>query len=122
MSPSRGDGGIVLWPVRGCAGESGRRCRYDLLLLLPFIEQDPLYKQLNGNSLSIQAQIIKTYVCPSDPSVTNAGGYGGCGVMNGDNIQRNNYGSSSYAANAMVFDPADWSRSIRRCRTARPTR
>jgi len=73
--------------------------------LLPFIEQDALYKQLNGNSLSIQAQIIRTYLCPSDPSVINAGTYGGCGAMNGDNIQRNNYGSSCYAANVMVFDP-----------------
>jgi prepilin-type N-terminal cleavage/methylation domain-containing protein/prepilin-type processing-associated H-X9-DG protein len=73
--------------------------------LLPYIEQDNLYKQLNGNSMNIAAQIIKTFVCPSDPSVINASGYGGCGVMLGDNVQRNNYGSSSYAANAMVFDP-----------------
>jgi prepilin-type N-terminal cleavage/methylation domain-containing protein len=73
--------------------------------LLPYIEQDNMYKALNGNSMSIGAQIIKTFLCPSDPSVINANSYGGCGVMNGDNIQRNNYGSSSYAANAMVFDP-----------------
>jgi prepilin-type processing-associated H-X9-DG protein len=73
--------------------------------LLPYIEQDPLHKQLNGNSLSITAQVVKTYICPSDPSVINAGSYGGCGVMLGDNVQRNNFGSACYAANAMVFDP-----------------
>jgi prepilin-type N-terminal cleavage/methylation domain-containing protein len=73
--------------------------------LLPFIEQDALYKQLNGSSMSITAQIIKTYTCPSDPSPINASPYGGCGVMNGDNIQRNNFGSACYAANVMVFDP-----------------
>jgi prepilin-type N-terminal cleavage/methylation domain-containing protein len=73
--------------------------------LLPFIEQAPLYQQLNGNSLNIPAQIVKTYICPSDPSVINANVYGGCGVMNGDNIQRDNFGASCYAANVLVFDP-----------------
>jgi len=87
--------------VRNPAGGYGTTFYY----LLPYIEQDALYKQLNGNSMNIQAQIVKTFICPSDPSVTNAGSYGGCGAMNSDNVQRNNFGSSCYAANVMVFDP-----------------
>jgi prepilin-type N-terminal cleavage/methylation domain-containing protein len=73
--------------------------------LLPYIEQDNLYKQANGNSHNVGGNVVKTFLCPSDPSVQNAGTYGGCGVMNGINIQRNNFGSSCYAANVMVFEP-----------------
>jgi uncharacterized protein DUF1559 len=49
--------------------------------------------------------VVQLYLCPSDPSVINAGTYGGCGVMNGLNIQRDNCGSCNYAANVMVFEP-----------------
>jgi hypothetical protein len=88
------------------AGSTGTIFYY----LLPYIEQAPLYNQLqtanpNTGSMSIQAQIVKTYLCPSDPSGATASGYGGSGVMNGDSIQRDNYGSCNYAANVMVFMP-----------------
>ena len=73
--------------------------------LLPFIEQDNIYKQANGNSMNLPGIVIKTFICPSDPSPQNAGTYGGCGVMNGDNIQRDGYGSCCYAANVEVFEP-----------------
>jgi prepilin-type N-terminal cleavage/methylation domain-containing protein len=73
--------------------------------LLPYMEQQNLYNLAGGNSMNLSDQIIKGYLCPSDPSVNNANIYGGCGVMNGDNIQRDNFGSSCYAANVMVFDP-----------------
>jgi len=76
-----------------------------LFYLLPFIEQDNLYQRANGDSQNLPGQIVKTYICPSDPSVVNANNYGGCGVMQSDNIQRNGYGSSCYAANVMVFEP-----------------
>ncbi len=60
--------------------------------LLPYIEQDNVYKNA-GNEASNQATvIIKTYLCPSDPSLAS-------------NIQRYNYASTNYAANLMVFDP-----------------
>jgi prepilin-type N-terminal cleavage/methylation domain-containing protein len=72
--------------------------------LLPFVEQDTIYKASNGNSMNVGAKIVKTYICPSDPSVQNAGTYGGCGVMNGDNIQRDGFASCCYAANVMVFE------------------
>ena len=59
-----------------------------------------------GTRWNLQAQIVKTYICPSDPSVINAGSYGGCGAMNGDNIQRDNYGSACYARQRHGIRPA----------------
>jgi prepilin-type N-terminal cleavage/methylation domain-containing protein len=73
--------------------------------LLPYIEQDNIYRAANGNSHNVGAQVVKTFLCPSDKSVVNAGSYGGCGVMQSLDIQRNGFASSCYAANAMVFDP-----------------
>jgi prepilin-type N-terminal cleavage/methylation domain-containing protein len=73
--------------------------------LLPFVEQNNLYMMANGDSFNLATQVVSLFICPSDPSPQNAGNYGGCGVMDGQNIQRDNYGSSCYAANVMVFDP-----------------
>jgi prepilin-type N-terminal cleavage/methylation domain-containing protein len=73
--------------------------------ILPYIEQDNVYRQANGDSMNVGGVIIKTYICPSDPSVQNANTYGGCGVMNGDNINRDNFASCCYAANVMLFEP-----------------
>jgi hypothetical protein len=49
--------------------------------------------------------VVPIYLCPSDPSVVNAGTYGGCGVMQSDSVNRDGYGATSYAANVMVFEP-----------------
>jgi prepilin-type N-terminal cleavage/methylation domain-containing protein len=78
--------------------------------LLPYIEQDTIYKAANTNgvyadSMNVGGLIVKTYLCPSDPSVVNAGVYGGCGVMQTENIQRNGFASSCYAGNVLVFEP-----------------
>jgi prepilin-type N-terminal cleavage/methylation domain-containing protein len=73
--------------------------------LLPYIEQDNIYQQANGNSMNVGALVIKTFLCPSDPSVVNANNYGGCGVMQTQVIQRNGFASCNYAANVMVFEP-----------------
>jgi prepilin-type N-terminal cleavage/methylation domain-containing protein len=81
--------------------------------ILPYIEQDNVYKQSigvpgndpNGDSMAVGPIVIKTYLCPSDPSVINAGVYGGCGLMQSINIQRNGFASCNYAANVMVFEP-----------------
>jgi len=60
--------------------------------ILPHMEQDNVYK-LAGNEASSQAtNIIKGFVCPSDPTLAN-------------NLQRSGYASTNYAANLLVFDP-----------------
>jgi len=89
--------------VKNPAGTSGTAFFY----LLPYIEQDNLYKLANGSSMNLPAgaTVVKTFICPSDPSVVNANTYGGCGVMQSAFIQRNGYASSCYAANVMVFEP-----------------
>jgi len=71
--------------------------------LLPYLEQSNLYNTLNGDSMNATRVVVQGYICPSDPS-QNAPPTG-CGAMNGLNIQRDNYGSSSYAANVNVFWP-----------------
>jgi prepilin-type N-terminal cleavage/methylation domain-containing protein len=73
--------------------------------ILPYIEQENLYKKANGNSHNVGAEVVPIFLCPSDPSVINAGTYGGCGVMLGENIQRNGFASCNYAANVPVFEP-----------------
>ena len=60
--------------------------------LLPYIEQDNVYR-LAGNSSANQASvIIKTFLCPSDSSLSS-------------NIQRYGYASTNYAANMLVMYP-----------------
>jgi prepilin-type N-terminal cleavage/methylation domain-containing protein len=81
--------------------------------ILPYIEQDNVYALSNGNSMTLDAsgnplvgaQVIKTFICPSDPSVVNANTYGGCGVMQSTYINRDGFATCNYAANVMVFEP-----------------
>jgi hypothetical protein len=73
-------------------------------IILPFIEQDPLYKiSMNGPqfdyryqngqlSTATAATIIPLFLCPADPS-------------NNDNTTSYGYASSNYLANLWVFDP-----------------
>jgi len=69
--------------------------------LLPFIEQDAIFKliSINGYAGGQYFQVIPLLVCPMDPSVRlykNQTAYGGA----------NNWGASSYALNNYVFgDP-----------------
>jgi prepilin-type N-terminal cleavage/methylation domain-containing protein len=92
--------------VQNPTGTSGTTFYY----LLPYLEAGNLYTlgtvnnqgSMNGN---VGGSIVKGFICPSDPSVQNAGTYGGCGVMNGQNIQRDNFASCNYAANVEVFEP-----------------
>ncbi|MBI1832448.1 MAG: DUF1559 domain-containing protein [Planctomycetes bacterium] len=94
--------------VNGWGGANGPKMGASGTLffyILPFVDQDPLYKAANGNSHNVGATVVPIYLCPSDPSVTNANIYGGCGVMQSDVIQRDGFASCNYAANVMVFDP-----------------
>jgi len=88
----------------GAAPASGGRGPWSYHLL-PYIEQDNLYKQfaqINGSNGQTplfdvwgnggHAKFVKTYQCPSDPS---------CPVNAAD--PRTGWGSGTYAANAIVF-------------------
>ena len=71
--------------------------------LLPFIEQDNIYKQMTpaGYAGGQYFQVIKTYRCPSDSSSTN-------GLCNTTNGGANGWGVSNYGGNNYVFgDPTN---------------
>jgi prepilin-type N-terminal cleavage/methylation domain-containing protein len=92
--------------------------------LLPFIEQDNLYKSASttaanhvgqtapggaayysgeagkGTANYVGTHIIPIYVCPSDPSVPAGGIYT-------DSVYKLQWGSSSYVANFLIFGKAD---------------
>jgi len=94
-----GNNPITGRPDTNAAGTAGTTFFY----LLPYIEQDNVYKLANGDSMNVGGQVIKTFICPSDPSQSTPSG--GCGQMIAENVQRNNFGSACYAANVMVFNP-----------------
>jgi len=72
-------------------------------LLLPFIEQQPLYDQGVPAGLTrrwgyyARSTIVSTYICPADPTEPS----------NMDTMNSNTglWASGNYAANVMVFDP-----------------
>jgi prepilin-type N-terminal cleavage/methylation domain-containing protein len=114
VKPASGSNWYTNPPYNPPAGSNGTIFFY----LLPFIEQKPLSDAanvgpytlvINGqaipDSMNVGAQVVKLYLCPSDPSVVNAGRYGGCGAMQSDDIQRDGFASCNYAANVMVFEP-----------------
>jgi prepilin-type N-terminal cleavage/methylation domain-containing protein len=79
--------------------------------LLPFVEQDPVYKALTkgpcppgGYCGGQYFQVVPTYVCPSDPSVTPTGfSMTTAGGANG-------FAAGCYGANYLVFgDPSQGS-------------
>jgi prepilin-type N-terminal cleavage/methylation domain-containing protein len=107
----------VLPPCEGVGRNSGLKNPYSanyfapdgttgtiFFYLLPYLEQNNLYTLAAGNSMTnpvVYGTVVKTFICPSDPSQSS----GGCGRMKGINIQRDNFASSCYAANVKVFEP-----------------
>src|SRR5262249_24512697 len=87
-----------------------------LVHLLPFIEQDNLFKQFSalGNistndasrvyfnayddMISSPARVVKTFLCPADGSTTN-------GVQLHGGSKNGGYASANYCGNVMVFEP-----------------
>jgi hypothetical protein len=92
--------GIPLGPWKGAKGSL-------LVWLLPFIEQGNLYQvyvnegqDIRGSAGSaFYGQVIKTYICPSDPSTVVTYGMG----INGGGSGANAFGVSNYGANYLVF-------------------
>ncbi|HJZ55844.1 MAG TPA: DUF1559 domain-containing protein [Gemmataceae bacterium] len=78
-------------------------------LLLPYIEQGNVYQQANGISWNVRMATVKTFVCPTDPTVQN-GAFTGEAVNFPYNataparISDNGvpFGAASYAINGQV--------------------
>ncbi len=95
----------VLPPAIGTYGGSGPPYGTAWLHILPYLEQEGVYQKIVGaygpdGSINVQqyssacASPIKLFQCPSDPSQGN-------GVL--ADFLNNQWGSSTYAANAQVF-------------------
>jgi prepilin-type N-terminal cleavage/methylation domain-containing protein len=78
-------------------------------LLLPYVEQENLFRQSNGVSFNVRTGVVKTYTCPSDP--TAPGGVFSSAAINyagnGTSVGRTSvngipYGAASYALNGQV--------------------
>jgi prepilin-type N-terminal cleavage/methylation domain-containing protein len=104
IPPCEGTGPGVNNPYGGGVSPSGTTGT-TFYYLLPFIEQDNLYKQSGGNSMNVGPVVVKEFLCPSDPSSSSGSSYGGCGQMQSTNINRDGFASCNYAANVMVFEP-----------------
>jgi prepilin-type N-terminal cleavage/methylation domain-containing protein len=65
--------------------------------ILPFMEQDALYRTSGGVSVNVLGNVVKTYLCPSDFT-----GWGAGPGLDGHNPP---YGACNYAGNVWVFSP-----------------
>jgi len=79
------------------SGEGAPSVAHVFVSLLPYLEQDAVYKSF-GTPINLQtagtnlghSAVIKTFLCPSDPTI-------------GNGFQQGNWASGSYAANFQVF-------------------
>jgi prepilin-type N-terminal cleavage/methylation domain-containing protein len=107
VPPCEGTAPGVANPYGGGVSPSGTTGT-TFFYLLPFIEQGNIYNLApDSNSPLVQAQVIKEFLCPSDPSVINASTYSpnACGQMQSLTLQRDGYAACNYAANVEVFEP-----------------
>jgi|SRR5262245_518503 len=78
-------------------------------LLLPYVEQDNLYKQANGNSFNVRTSTVRIFACPKDVTIVN-GAFSSQAVnypFNGTaplriSVNGVPYGATSYAINGQV--------------------
>jgi prepilin-type N-terminal cleavage/methylation domain-containing protein len=97
------DSNSVLPPVAAFMSGNANQPVSSHFLLLPFIEQDNISRQANGNSFNARTQAVKTFWCPKDTS-THEGritdiraGDDGRTSLNGVK-----FGITNYAINAQV--------------------
>jgi hypothetical protein len=94
-------GGAVGKPAKGASLKFPAVWGSTQVFLLPYIEQDNLFKQMatgmpanyDPKTNGAQNTVVPSYVCPVDPSMKD-------GIVSGGVL-----GGSSYAANAQVFAP-----------------
>jgi prepilin-type N-terminal cleavage/methylation domain-containing protein len=79
-------------------------------LMLPYIEQDNLFRQANGISFNVRTAPVKTFVCPTDPTATGgvftsqAVNYPFNGTApNRISVNGTPYGAATYAINGQVI-------------------
>ncbi len=104
------DANSVMPPFSAAMGNSVGSSHF---FLLPFIEQDNLYKQANGNSFNVRTAAVKTFVCPNDPTAPGgvfsgeAINYAGNSTSVGrTSVNGTPYGAATYAINAQVASGA----------------
>jgi prepilin-type N-terminal cleavage/methylation domain-containing protein len=71
--------------------------------ILPYVEQGNLYNNgqtVGFNNVAVYSQVVKTFICPSDPSLS-----GNINTLSGGGSRPGGYASCDYAANLLVFNP-----------------
>jgi prepilin-type N-terminal cleavage/methylation domain-containing protein len=94
------DTNSVLPPMAAFAG--GTKPVSAHYLLLPYIEQDNLYRQANGISFNVRTTPVKTFWCPKDASTSQGRFTGDLLTDTRVSVDGVGYGVSNYAINAQV--------------------
>jgi len=104
------DPSVAGGPVTKASGFAGNATSWHVFIL-PYVEQSALYQQVQSGGFNKQknpafATVVKTFICPSDPS---SGMW-----LTGQDMNRANppsgtnkpaHGSTNYLANVWVFNP-----------------
>lgn len=98
---SFGDTNGKLPPYAGVIGTMNGSAQY---FILPYIEQEAIFKAGNGQSFNVATETVKTFVCPSEVSTT--GGRFNNPHPRGARLARNGvaFGITTYPVNASVCD------------------
>ena len=72
--------------------------------LLPYIEQENLFRQSNGHSFNVRTSGVKTFACPKDPTNPDGRFSGEAVSQNGPRTSAGGiaYGATTYVINAQV--------------------
>ena len=105
VPPCEGTAAGAAQSLRREPGQSLWNQRHDFLLSAALHRTEQCLYASQRRFPEVGGVVVKEYLCPSDPSVVNAGSYGGVGVMQSANIQRDGFASCNYAANVEVFEP-----------------
>jgi len=73
-------------------------------LLLPFLEQDPIFREADGYSFAVRTKGINAYACPDDPTLSSAKFTGVALTISPGRASSSDggFGGTSYALNAKL--------------------